>query len=60
MVCQFFTGTWGRYFVDWLIGGGVGVGVGDEKKITLGNLILFETSYLIFLKWLRDCGHSSI
>ena len=37
VVCQFFTGPWGRNFVDWLVGGG-----GLKRRITLGKFILFE------------------
>ena len=40
MVCQVFTGSWGRNFVE-----------GGEGKITPGKFILFETSYLS-LQWL--------
>ena len=49
MFVSFFTGSWGRNFVDRLVrekGGG-----GLKGKITLRKLILFETSYLS-LQWL--------
>ena len=46
MVCQFFTGSWGRHFVDWC-----GEGRGLKGKITPGKFILFEMSYLS-IQWL--------
>ena len=58
MVCQFFTGSWGCHFMDWL-----GEGRGLKEKITPGKFILFEMSYFS-IQWLlklterwrhRDC-----
>ena len=55
VVCQFFTGSWRRNFVGWLVGGG-----GVKGKITLGKFILFETSYLSLQRSLqRDCYTTS-
>ena len=47
VVCQFFTGSWGRKFVDYLVGEKEG---GLKGKITPEKFILFETRYFS-LKW---------
>ena len=40
VVCQFFTGSWGSNFVDWL--------VGLKRRITPGKFTLFENELFFF------------
>ena len=49
MVFQFFTGSWGRTYVEWLVRGGRGL----KGKITPRKLILFEMIYLHYIGYCK-------
>ena len=50
MVCQSFKSSWGRYFVDWLVGWRGGVNP--------GKFIFFLTSYLSLHQFMHRLYHS--